>query len=311
MKIYLATGAEIMKNLMLIVNPKAGKGQAKGSVGTIVSVFRDHGYFSHVFMTRKPGEAQEFAQTYGKNYELLVCVGGDGTLSDVIAGVSSLKDGEKPVIGYIPMGTANDVASSLSLSKTPMQAAEVIMTGKTIYLDVGRMNGNSFSYIAAFGAFADVSYTTPQNTKNVLGHLAYLIEGAARLPEIKPHHAVVEHDGGTIEGDFLFGCVMNTLSVGGIIKFDPSTVELSDGYFEIILIRQPANFFEYGDIISAVTTKKFNNKNVTMLHTKTAKFTFNEPVSWTRDGENGGAHTVLDVSNLQCAVQIVVPKDGD
>ena len=295
-----------MEQLMLIVTPKAGKGQGTKALGSIISVFSRYGYITCVYMTTAGGDAARFAQKYGSEYDRLVCIGGDGTLSEVLEGLMRLEKDERPTIGYIPMGTANDVAASLALSKKPTDAAETVVTGIETDLDVGKMNGRAFSYIVAFGAFTEVPYTTPQDTKNVLGHLAYIIEGIGRIGDIKTHHATVTYDDGVIEGDFIFGCIMNTLSVGGIVKFDPSDVGLSDGYFEIILVNELKNVGDLSAIVAAVTSGNFNNESITFLHTKRARFEFSEPVSWTRDGEDGGTHIDVTVENNNCAVKILV-----
>jgi len=293
---------------MLIVNPRAGKGQGANVLGGVISTFRAQGYITCVYMTAAAGEATLFAEKYGAEYDRLVCIGGDGTLSEVLEGITRLKTEDRPLIGYIPMGTANDVASSLGLSKKPLEAAEVSVTGVPAYLDVGEMNGIAFSYIIAFGAFADVPYTTPQDNKNVLGHLAYIIEGIGKIAEIKARHAKVEYDGGVIEDDFIFGCIMNTMSVGGIVKFDPADVALADGLFEVLLIKDLKNVTDLGAIVTAVASGNFNMDNITFIHTKKARFEFTEPVSWTRDGEDGGEHTEVTVENLHRAVQIIVPE---
>ena len=300
-----------MKKLMLIVNPASGKGLAKKVLGNIVEVFRRKDYYSCVFLTSDRGQAYEFAHRYGADYDLLVCVGGDGTFSDVINGIIQVEKERRPVIGYIPTGTANDIASTFKLSKTPEVAAETAVSGEPIPMDIGKMDDGTFSYIAAFGAFTDVSYSTPQNTKNILGHLAYIIEGISRISSIKAHHIVVAHAGGVIEDNFIFGCVMNTLSVGGLLKLDPDIVGLSDGYFEILLIKEPKNVLDYKSILAAMTSHNFDNKNIVFLHSKNVRFTFDEPVAWTRDGENGGEHSDISFENLNCAIQIMVPNGGN
>ncbi len=297
-----------MKKMMLIVNPRSGKGQGRAAVGEIAYVFRQYGYAPTVYITSRPGEASEFAAEFGADYPLVSCVGGDGTLSEVLDGLMRIPEERRPVIGYMPMGTANDIAASLRLSKKPGEAAEIIMTGQEMELDVGMMNGKAFAYVVAFGAFSDVPYTTPQSTKNAIGHLAYMLEGAAKIPTIRPYHTRVSCDQGDFEDDYLFGCIMNTLSVGGVVKFDPEKVGLSDGYFEIVLVKKPKNVLGYNGIISSVLNGKFDDKNITFLHTKRASFEFDEPVAWTRDGEDGGRHLKNEMENLYRAARIIVPK---
>ena len=246
--------------LMLIVNPAAGKGQSRGCVLDIIQVFSKAGYTTTVYPTNYSGHARVLAREHGSEYPIIVCIGGDGTLSDVFGGLMEIPKEQRPKVGYIPLGTANDVATSLKLHKNPTQAAEEITKGTPLELDVGSFNDDYFSYIAAFGAFTEVSYATSQQTKKALGHFAYVLEGMASLTKITPYHAVVEHDEGVIEGDFVFGSVTNSTSVAGLVKLDPSIVELNDGLFEIILVRTPKSISELNSIIKQILAQNFKRK---------------------------------------------------
>lgn len=294
------------KKLALIVNPVSGRGQVKYSLFDVLSVFCSTEYEVSVFMTAAGGDAERFASEHGGEYDILSCIGGDGTLSEVFGGLMSVDREKRPEIGYIPMGTANDMASTLGLSHNPRTAAERIVNGKSLELDVGRLGDMHFSYIAAFGAFTDVSYTTPQESKKALGHLAYVLEGMSRLPLITSYHSVVEYDDGEVEGDFVFGGVTNSTSVAGLVKLDPIDVALSDGYFEVILIRNPQNLIDLNRIISNVMRQEYDPKYVVFLHTKKISFKFDELVAWTRDGENGGTYKQIEAENLHNAVTMIV-----
>ena len=294
------------KKIMLIVNPMAGKGQSRGCVLDIIQVFSKAGYATTVYPTEHSGHAVELAKTYGSEYPILACIGGDGTLSEVITGLMAIPRENRPSIGYIPLGTANDVASSLKLAKNPKQAAEDIINGTPVEVDVGRFNDSYFAYIAAFGAFTQVSYATPQETKKALGHFAYILEGMASLTKITPYHAILKHDGGVIEGDFVFGSVTNSTSVAGIVKLKPDIVGLDDGLFEVIFVRNPKNVADLHGIVKNITDNNFNNENVVFLHSKKVSITFTENVAWTRDGENGGEWQTVTAENISKAVKIIV-----
>ena len=169
-----------MKKLMLIVNPNAGKGGYKTALGEALHIFYKAGYLPEVYFTAKPGEATQLCLDHAANYDLLVCLGGDGTLSEVTAGLRTLSNA--PELGYIPMGTANDAAASLGLSRNAAECARTIVTGRAMEMDIGRFNGESFfTYVAAFGAFTDTSFATRQELKNALGRAAYLMQGAKAL----------------------------------------------------------------------------------------------------------------------------------
>lgn len=294
--------------LMLIVNPMAGKGQAKGCLLDVIQIFSAADYATTVYTTSYSGQAVEFARDHGGEYPLLVCIGGDGTLSEVISGVMNYPKEKRPIIGYIPLGTANDVAASLGLAKNPKKAAQDIIEGTPMDFDVGSFNGGHFAYIAAFGAFTQVSYETPQESKRALGHLAYVLEGMASLPKIIPYHTVVEYDDGVIEGDFVFGGTSNSTSVAGLVKLNQTMVGLDDGLFEVILVRNPKNMVDFSDIIANILSQNYSNENVIFLHSKKVKFTFDEEVAWTRDGENGGMWQTAVAENNSKAVRIIVKE---
>ncbi|MBR2831827.1 MAG: YegS/Rv2252/BmrU family lipid kinase [Oscillospiraceae bacterium] len=294
----------MLKSLMLIVNPFSGRGKAKEFLYDILEQFCHKGYLVNVFLAGGPDSVEELARKYAGGFEMVVCVGGDGTLSDTISGL--MYSEVRPPVGYIPMGTANDMASTLDLSHNPVEAAKRIVNGTSFPLDVGAYKDRFFTYVAAFGAFTEVSYSTPQNEKRALGHLAYVFRGISSVASIKPKHTVVEYDGGVLEDDYIFGSVTNSTSVAGMVKLDPSDVSLSDGEFEIILVKQPMNLVEFSDLVDNVTHQNFQSENLKLLHSKKVRFTFDEPVDWTRDGENGGRHRVIEIENRASAIQLIL-----
>lgn len=293
-----------MKHLMLIVNPAAGKGNNAFSIGPVLEILYSGGYIPTVFFTSDVGSATSLVLKYGGFFDCVTCVGGDGTLSETVAGLTQLDS--PPLLGYIPEGTANDVASTLGLSRVPMEAAKTIVSGTPIPFDVGRFNGTSFfTYIAAFGAFTEVSYETPKETKNALGHLAYVLNAMASLPKLTSYNVTVRHDGGVIEDSLVFGSVSNSTSVAGLVKLTKSGVELDDGLFEVILIRTPSNLAEFNDIMTKVLSRNFSGNYVTLLRSRRVEFTFDSPVKWTRDGEAGGAYSNVVCENIQAPIRII------
>lgn len=292
------------KHFMLIVNPVAGKGQAKTVLTSLLSEFAKHDYRATVYMTTKKGDATIYAREHGEEYELLVCLGGDGTLSEVVSGLMDLE--KWPKIGYVPMGTTNDVAFCLGLPKDPEAAVRNIVKGETIPYDIGLFGGEYFTYIAAFGAFTEVSYATPQETKKALGHTAYLLEGVKSLPKLTTSHAKVFYDDGEVEGDFIFGSISNTTRVAGIMKLNPQTVLFHDGLFEVLLVRKPKNVGDLNGIITNILKQKYDHESVVYLHTKEVRFLFEKETSWTRDGENGGSFTEIRAKNIKHGVEIIV-----
>ena len=293
----------MQRKMMLIVNPFSGRGISKSALGTIVSSLCSSDYVVSVYFA---GEytAEQLAYNFSKEHDLVVCVGGDGTLSNVVSGL--MRSNSAVAVGYIPTGTANDIANSLALSKVPSEAAQNIINGTERYLDVGDFGGRYFTYIAAFGAFTGVSYQTPQSAKRALGQFAYILGGVGVMTTIKPRRTIVEHDFGIIEGDYVFGAVVNSTSVAGLVKLAPEHVDLADGMFEIILVRQPLNLADFSAIITNLSTKSYDGDNVIMLHSSKVKFTLDCEVAWTVDGEYGGDHKEIEIKNCREAIKIIV-----
>jgi len=293
----------MLQNLMLIVNPHSGRGLSKTALGTIVSQLCCGGYSVTVYYACDK-DVGTLAYEYAKYHDLAVCVGGDGTLNAVCSGL--LRSNISIPVGYIPTGTVNDVASTLALSKDLPTAVQSIISGTPRPLDIGLFADRYFTYIAAFGAFTGISYTTPQSAKRALGQFAYVLGGLADVFSIKARHTVVDYDGGVIEGDYIFGGVVNSTSVAGFVKIDPKQVDLADGLFEVILVRQPISLADLMETLTSIVTQSYDGDNVLMLHTSNVLFSFDEEVAWTIDGENGGKHKEVEITNCREAIRIIV-----
>ena len=293
------------KKLMLIVNPMAGRGAYKTNFGDAMQILAQGGYAVTLYFTEKRGDASRFARDRAGGYDAVACIGGDGTLSEVLAGLMGMDN--PPPVGYFPMGTANDVATTLGLPKNDtLAAARRILSGTPHPFDVGAFGEKDyFAYIAAFGAFTEVSYVTPQDQKKVLGHLAYVLQGMQQLPKLAPIHARVEYDGGVFEGDLLYGSVSNSTSVAGIVRLPGEMVHLGDGISELVLVRDPGNVAAFAEIVSSVLSERFDSDKLLILHTKKARFLFDAPVAWTRDGEAGGEYTDIEIHNIQRPVELI------
>ncbi len=294
------------ENILLIVNPVSGKGRARSVLSGVVYALAEGENAVTVRMTRYAGHADVLAEEYGPAADTVVCIGGDGTLSGVINGLMRLPEAQRPKVGYIPLGTTNDMAISYHVPRVPQTAAQRIVEGSPRIIDVGACSTGHFGYILAFGAFTEVSFATPQESKNAFGKLAYLAEGAASLQKLTSHHMVVEYDGGVLEGDYMFGAICNTTSVAGILKIAPKDAMLDDGLLELLLIKKPENPLELNAALTGLLSQNYNNGGVlTLLHTKHVRITGEKPVVWTRDGENGGSHAVMEAHVCPGALRLM------
>lgn len=297
------------ENVLFIVNPKSGKMAIKSKLFDIIKLFSDSDYECTVMMTKKTGDAVEYAKTYGRKFSRIISCGGDGTLNEIVTGLMEIPPEERASLGLIPVGTTNDLADTLKIPKTPLGAAKTIIECDAHPNDVGLFNKNKyFNYVASCGAFTSTSYSTPQNRKNSLGHLAYLLEGIKSLNDIKPIYMRISAPNISAEGDFVFAAITNALSVGGIYKFESKYVDLCDGMFEVILIRMPKNTTDLVDIISNLAYLNYDENQVLFFHTPELKIECEQPVNWTVDGEFGGSLESVTVKNLPGAIKIFKPE---
>lgn len=293
------------KKVLFIVNPKSGKGSIRSKLLDIVDIFIKAEFDLTLYISQSAGDAREKAKEVEGRYQLIICSGGDGTLDEVISGVMECE--QRCTIGYIPCGSTNDFAHSLKIPTRMLTAAQHIAQWNEFPCDIGRFNDDYFVYIAAFGLFTDVSYETSQDIKNVLGHLAYILEGMKKLTEIRSYPMKVESEEITVEGKFIFGMVTNSTSVGGFHNITGKHVHLDDGVFEVTLIKTPQNILELNEILQAVISgKSDNNKYFYQFRTSYIRFTSETPISWTQDGEYGGDHEVVDIRNDKQALRLLV-----
>lgn len=290
------------KKLFFVFNPKAGKGKIKTALMDIVDIFNKGGYEVVIRATQYPKDAYEMTSKYADKVDLVVCSGGDGTLDEVVAGL--VETGSKVPVGYIPAGSTNDFAGSLFIPKNMVAAAEMIMEENVYRCDIGKFNKQTFTYIAAFGLFTDVAYETDQDLKNILGHLAYLLEGVKRLFDIQSYHMKVTTEDEIFEDDFMYGMITNSRSVGGFKNLTGKNVDMNDGLFEVTLITTPKNPMDMQEIIAGLMSGKDNSDLIYTFKTSRIRIQSDEAVAWTLDGEYGGDHKEVEIRNLHRALNL-------
>lgn len=298
------------RKLLFVFNPRAGKARIRNKLCDIIDIFTKADYEVTVYPTQYEGDAIRAVRDRGQSFDLLVCSGGDGTLDEVVNGM--IKSDEQIPIGYIPAGSTNDFAGSLKIPKDMYKAAEIIMGGRDYACDIGNFNEECFVYIAAFGLFTDVSYETSQNIKNVLGHMAYILEGVKRLSAIHSYKLKVRYkdeitgEDRELEDEFIFGMITNSLSVGGFKRITGKNVELNDGKFEVTLIRKPMNLLDINVIRSSLLNRRIDMNHMYCFKTSEIYFEAEKEISWTMDGEFGGNHSIVHIKNMKQAVKIRV-----
>ena len=292
------------KKLLFIVNPRAGRNKPHSPLFDALAVLSAAGYLVRIHQTTAPGDAAETAAREGGQYDLVVAAGGDGTLNEVISGLMRLD--APPPLGYLPQGTTNDFASCLKISHDPVEAARAIVLDRVRELDVGTWNRRSFVYVASFGAFTRSSYAASQAAKNALGHFAYILEGMKDLNTLRPYHIRLTADGEELEGDYLFGAVCNSTSIGGLMKLDPERVVLDDGKFEMLLVRSPRTAADLQSLVLAVLNQQYDSPGLVFRHVSALRLETEETLPWSLDGEFAPSEPVVEIRNRQRALRMLL-----
>ncbi len=295
------------KKLLFILNPKAGQKRANRLLTEILEIFQKAGYECTVRLTMKCGDGRRLVRKYGKEADLIVCAGGDGTLNEVIDGITHEKI-DVP-IGYIPAGSTNDLANSLGLSADILQAARDIVTGEEKKLDVCSFNGRNYTYVASCGVFTAASYETAQQAKNMLGRLAYLMAGMRDLSQVKPFEMRVETaEGEVLEGRYIFAAFSNSTSIGGVLEMDPDIVDLNDGLFEVLLIQAPDTIPDLTMIVSELLNQQYDSEHLSFAKTSKALIRMDGSVRWTLDGEMQKGAGEIVIESVHDAYRLIIAQ---
>ncbi len=293
-----------IKKILLIINPCSGKSSKRPDTYDIVKCFPSN-YKIDLEFTRCQGDATRIVKEKTEGHDIVVCCGGDGTLNEVINGIMDMPT--RVPVGYIPIGTTNDLATTLGIPSKVEDAVKLIVDGHMNWYDVGLFNNRYFTYTAAFGAFTKSSYNTSQKMKNMFGHAAYIMNGVTEWKNIENVHAVFECDQGRFEGDFCFGTITDSTSVAGIFRLPEDEVKLDDGKFELVMVSALKNLAQAPALLRQMQKQDYDGKRIFMFHTSKVKITFDREVAWTVDGEFGGNHKEVITHNLSKAVRIFSP----
>ena len=294
-----------MAKLLFIVNPVSGKKMITDYIIDILNLYCSKNFEVSVLITQHQGHATEYVRQNSQNFERIVCAGGDGTINEVVSGLRQACD-YRALLGYIPCGSTNDFASNFGLDSDIMESAHRAISDNILSLDSGVLNDHNFLYTAAFGAFTEITYSTPQNFKNVLGHQAYIINAINHINTIKPIHATVVYDDQKIEGEFLVGLVTNSEQVAGFHNIYSGNVDLTDGLFEVLLVRYPKSITQVSEALASIIAKNWDDKMLCFFKTRRLKIWTNEKVKWTLDGEYGGEYNVTDIYNRHNSVNFCI-----
>ena len=299
-----------MKKMLFVINPFAGMRKAAKVLPEILSVFNRADFDVRIYVTAGHMDAIQAVARMAPGMDLVVCSGGDGTFNETVTGL--MQAGLDIPIGYIPSGSTNDFATTLGIPVDCIAAAKMIVEGVPVAYDTGKFGSRYFSYVASFGAFTKASYSTPQSVKNLLGHIAYLLEGMQELSQIRKLHVKLTLDEGEVlEDDYLFGAICNSTSVGGIMTLDPNQVDLTDGKFEVLLVRAPRTLQEIPECLLSVQKQQYNSTMMTFRNASRILVETDPEIPWTLDGEKEDGHDLVEIQNLHKAIRIIQKKETD
>ena len=283
--------------ILLIVNPKAGKNKPATALFNAAARLSEAGYLLSIRRTQGGGDAARIAAAEAERYDVCIAVGGDGTLNEVVSALVDLP--APPPLGYFPQGSTNDFAASLKIPNQPEAAVEAILRHEPRQLDVGFWNRRSFVYVASFGAFTRSSYSASQSAKNALGHFAYILEGMKDLDTLRPYRVKLTADGEVLDGEYLFGAVCNSTSIGGLMKLDPERVVLDDGKFEMLLIPNPKNASDLQNLVMALLEQRYDREGLVFRHVSSIRVETEEDLPWSLDGEYAPSMPAVEIVNRQ------------
>lgn len=292
-----------MKKILFLYNPIAGQAKIRKNMYEVVSFYEDNNCLVTLCCSKKLPQLYDETENFEEQFDTVVCSGGDGTLNLVVS--FFMEKGIDIPVGYLPAGSTNDYANSIGIPKNTLGALKKTLSRKRKYMDMGNFNGRYFLYVAAFGIFTKVSYTTPQKNKNLLGHAAYLLEGMKELPDIKSYRMTVHANGKKVIGDFMIGMITNSMSVGGFKNVLAKSVDMDDGLMEVLLVKRPSNLLELQGIIFALLSDNpGKNENIICFQSASIQIEADDPVAWTLDGEYGGRIRKANIDDIEKAFSL-------
>jgi len=189
-----------------------------------------------VRVTWERGDARRFVSEAGQ-VDLLIAAGGDGTLNEVVHGLMDLSKVERPILGIVPLGTANDFANGCGIPRDPKTALSLCMKGEAVPIDVGKANDHWFINAASSGFGAEITATTSPELKRLLGPAAYTVMGAILAINLHHYQGKVILPGREITGSGPVAIVGNGRQTGGGIQV-ASRACIDDGLLDVLVVRQ-------------------------------------------------------------------------
>lgn len=300
-----------MKKLLFIYNPNSGTGEICKKIADVLDIFTQAGYEVVAYPTQASGDGTEKVREEGCDFDRIVVAGGDGMLNELVNAVMALP--KQVTVGYLPTGTVNDFATTHKIPKNnAVEAAKIAASDNVKSVDLGKFGDKYFSYVAAFGLVTSVAYDTPQKIKKRWKVLAYVLRA---LKQIRPNmfkkaskRVTIQTESVSITGDFIFGAISNSLSIGGMKNLIEKSSKMDDGLLEGLFIPKPKGLRQWNKLLKSLITRDFSSSVTTFVRAKHF-YIKSEKAGWTLDGENGGEHEEIEVSAQKQVLKIVLPEE--
>ncbi|MBQ1287004.1 MAG: YegS/Rv2252/BmrU family lipid kinase [Erysipelotrichaceae bacterium] len=286
--------------LLLLINARSGLKNSKADLVKVIDIFCAHGYDVSAYVTQKQNDAYEYLMKNRVRYDVVCVFGGDGTMNEVTNAL--MRREHKPLLGYFPSGTMNDFGSNFDLGNDFVKIAERICEGNVREFDVGKFNDRYFNYVAAFGAMCDVPFTTNRDAKEMLGNIAYIMEGIMKLPEVKMNKIRYTINNRTYKKDVLFGLIYSGNRVAGMELEDKKRSRIDDGLFNVLIVDYVPTVFNAPDLLSTLLQQ---DKFIHRYRTKAITLEFEDDVVWTLDGEEAKVKDRAEISITNKALRIL------
>lgn len=295
-----------MKQAMIIINPSSGKEEALKHVSSVEGILRDKGYRVMVKETEKELDATHFCITACEEcYDLVVSIGGDGTLHETINGL--MNQGHRPKLGIVPLGTVNDFARALQIPLNPEEAIRTLTSPKVKVVDMGRLNDRLFANVVAAGSLAETLSSVTSDDKSRFGAFAYIKEGIKELINHSAHPLVIHHDGEVWKGGSPLFLAALTNSVGGFEQLAPDAA-VDDGLIHCFIIKDLNIFKTLTVSLSILLGNLKEHKDVIYFTAKRVSVSSSEPVRTNVDGEEGPP-LPIELQILPSHIEVIVPED--
>lgn len=290
----------VSMKLLLLINARSGLKNSKADLVKVIDIFCAHGYDVSAYVTQKQNDAYEYLMKNRVRYDVVCVFGGDGTMNEVTNAL--MRREHKPLLGYFPSGTMNDFGSNFDLGNDFVKIAERICEGNVREFDVGKFNDRYFNYVAAFGAMCDVPFTTNRDAKEMLGNIAYIMEGIMKLPEVKMNKIRYTINNRTYKKDVLFGLIYSGNRVAGMELEDKKRSRIDDGLFNVLIVDYVPTVFNAPDLLSTLLQQ---DKFIHRYRTKAITLEFEDDVVWTLDGEEAKVKDRAEISITNKALRIL------